>query len=127
MDFNHRKLLGPLNALWKITTPYLPKMKLLILSLDSLRGIGQLEGFQVPSETTAEDNQDWVKLMTDIQRKYGGARIACCFKTRDETGLQRRWSVIVDTKTTISTYDHPVFHRPKDELGGGRYVLQSFE
>jgi len=119
MDLNHRKLLGPLNALWKITTPFLSKMKILILSLDSLRGIGQLEGFQLPAENTPEDDQSWITLMTNIQRKYGGARVACCFKTRDSTGLQRRWSVIVDSQVTISTYDYPVFHRPKDELGGG--------
>ncbi len=66
MDLNHRKLLGPLNSLWKITTPFLPKMKLLILSLDSLRGIAQLEGFSTPQETSSEADPSWVKLMSDI-------------------------------------------------------------
>ena len=84
MDLNHRKLLGTLSSLWSITLPYISKMKIVIFSLDSLRGLAQIEGFSIPDENTPENDPSWTLLMQNLHKKLKGPRVACCFKSRDK-------------------------------------------
>lgn len=69
---------------------------------------------------TSETDPVWISLMERMFKHLGGeTNIACCFKTRDATGLQTRWSVIVDAKGPHTTQPTPTMHVPKDECGGG--------
>ncbi len=78
MDFNHRKPLGPLEQLWGYTTPYIPKLKLLIFSLDTLKELALLEG--LIDQNTAhqslslqkEEDDRWPKLLQRMWEKFKG-------------------------------------------------------
>lgn len=128
MDLNHRKQLGTLGTLWNLTTPFLSKFKLLILSVDSLKELAELEGLQV-QVSAIESDDCWTTILSHLYQKFKGPRMACCFKTRDEKGLQRRWSIVCDANGINSTLSTPgmyfllpnntlVDHVPKDECGG---------
>eukprot|EP01121_Diplochlamys_sp_Union-15-3_P005445 TRINITY_DN1577_c0_g1_i2.p1 TRINITY_DN1577_c0_g1~~TRINITY_DN1577_c0_g1_i2.p1 ORF type:complete len:538 (+),score=103.89 TRINITY_DN1577_c0_g1_i2:45-1658(+) len=119
MDFNHRKQLGTLEKLWDITKPHLKHLDILILSLVSLVELSQLHQLEVPPSGTGEEDPAWPKLLQQLQHKIGVNRLACCFKIRYPSGLQKRWSVIADNEGVHSTIDTPVYHTPKDECGGG--------
>ena len=57
--------------------------------------------------------------MKSLRAHIRAKSLALCRKTRDAAGVQRRWSLFVTEKAKFSTYDTPVWHRPKDECGGG--------
>src|SRR5687768_16557573 len=110
MDLNHRKLLGTLEKLWSMTVKYASKFRLLIMSLDSLRGIAEIEKLgDTPPSDAAESHPIWVSLLLQLYKRLHGPRIACCFKTRNNEGIQRRWSVIVDNDIIYTTDQIPVF------------------
>lgn len=54
-----------------------------------------------------------------LRTEWSLKRLAVCFKSRDESGLQRRWSAIADASGIHTTVNNPVYHRPRDECGGG--------
>lgn len=117
MDFNHRKQLGTLEDLWSVMSPVLSDLELIIFSVGSLVELAELEG--VPHPTVPFDDPEWRRFMAATRSRWGVARLVLCFKTRDVTGLQRRWSALADEQGVHTTYNSPVYHRPKDECGGG--------
>ncbi|EGD74162.1 hypothetical protein PTSG_12407 [Salpingoeca rosetta] len=123
IDFNHRKQLGTLSKLWSIMVPHLQHVELLILSVASLLEIVDQElpvlRSHVPAADTPYEDAAWGALMRAFQHHVCVRRLAVCFKTRDETGLQKRWSVIASDAGVHNTLVTPVYHRPKDECGGG--------
>eukprot|EP01114_Cavostelium_apophysatum_P004421 TRINITY_DN1464_c1_g1_i4.p1 TRINITY_DN1464_c1_g1~~TRINITY_DN1464_c1_g1_i4.p1 ORF type:complete len:542 (+),score=130.41 TRINITY_DN1464_c1_g1_i4:279-1904(+) len=119
MDLNHRKLLGTLESLWNMTTPFLKHFKLFVVSLDQLRGLGPAVGYDLPPENASEEDPAWINILKKLYEKFSGPRIACCFKSRDANGVQKRWSVVCDAQGVHSTFNTPVYHKPKDECGGG--------
>ena len=46
----------------------------------------------IPSAGTPLHNAEWRELMAKLRTRWGIKRLAVCFKSRDEAGLQRRWS-----------------------------------
>eukprot|EP00730_Choanoeca_flexa_P014038 TRINITY_DN5987_c0_g1_i3.p1 TRINITY_DN5987_c0_g1~~TRINITY_DN5987_c0_g1_i3.p1 ORF type:complete len:602 (+),score=128.65 TRINITY_DN5987_c0_g1_i3:2-1807(+) len=121
MDFNHRKQLGTLVDLWSVMSPHLTRLDLLILSVGSMVELAELEGMHdnIPAAGTPLHDQSWLDLLAALNNKWHVKRLAVCFKTRDEQGLQRRWSALVDSDGVHTTYETPVYHKPKDECGGG--------
>ena len=65
------------------------------------------------------DDADVIRAMKSLRAHIRAKSLALCRKTRDAAGVQRRWSLFVTEKAKFSTYDTPVWHRPKDECGGG--------
>eukprot|EP00039_Didymoeca_costata_P031320 m.34176 g.34176 ORF g.34176 m.34176 type:complete len:611 (+) comp8684_c0_seq1:108-1940(+) len=118
MDFNHRKQLGTLEQLWTMMEPQLESLQLLILSLASMVELANMLKIEAPEGAHHEDPA-WTELMTVLRQRWKVARLVVCFKTRDETGLQKRWSVLVDESSAYSTLQTPIYHKPKDECGGG--------
>lgn len=121
LDLNHRPALGTLEELWGHVSPFLSgTVHVLVLSRGQLVGVANLLSVDVAGvEDAVEDDPAWVDLMCKVHAAINGPVLACCFKVRDARGIQRRWSVIVDASGTHSTFDRPVYHRPKDECGGG--------
>eukprot|EP00929_Paragymnodinium_shiwhaense_P014388 TRINITY_DN122292_c0_g1_i1.p1 TRINITY_DN122292_c0_g1~~TRINITY_DN122292_c0_g1_i1.p1 ORF type:complete len:663 (-),score=98.28 TRINITY_DN122292_c0_g1_i1:146-2074(-) len=137
VDLNHRPALGTLAQLWAVVEPELPKICLLILSVDSTVALAELLGIKAaqqkeepPSKKarvtaggvySAEDNLNAQiePLIKAISTKLSGPALACVMKTRDAAGAQQRWSVLVDATGTYTTAHMPTEHTPKDECGGG--------
>lgn len=127
-DLNHRPQLGTLDELWSTVQPYVGHMQLMILSVAQARGLAVLEGFgnmqSLPAEDAEVRSQDWVQLMQFFHKKWSGPSVVLCFKRKLDAesnwgGGQRRWSVLVNDSGVHSTNHAPVWHSPKDELGGG--------
>eukprot|EP01124_Arcella_intermedia_P028941 TRINITY_DN6006_c0_g1_i1.p1 TRINITY_DN6006_c0_g1~~TRINITY_DN6006_c0_g1_i1.p1 ORF type:complete len:601 (+),score=163.09 TRINITY_DN6006_c0_g1_i1:269-1804(+) len=117
MDFNHRPQLGTLEKLWEITKAHLGKLDILILSLESLKGLCGLEGVEF-----GDDIKGALLLLHNKLK----VRLAYCDKKRyfkeiegKDTEVQVRFSVITDNSQLYSTEEYPVHHIPKDECGGG--------
>eukprot|EP00045_Choanoeca_perplexa_P017894 m.270959 g.270959 ORF g.270959 m.270959 type:complete len:632 (+) comp17669_c0_seq19:2242-4137(+) len=121
MDFNHRKQLGTLVELWSVMAPHLTRLNLLILSVGSMVELAELEGMHdvIPHAGTPLSNDGWIELLKALNAKWHVPRLAVCFKTRNDQGLQRRWSALLDKDGVHTTYEQPVYHVPKDECGGG--------
>ena len=119
VDLNHRPQLGSLSELMECMRPHLKYLEVLVVSVDSLKGLATLEGVSVSAQAGGESES--VDMMKAVRSKLGVKRLACCFKkVLDSSGLQRRWSVVCDeTGGVHSTHDLPVVHRPRDQLGGG--------
>ena len=119
VDLNHRPQLGSLSELMECMRPHLKYLEVLVVSVDSLKGLATLEGVSVSAQAGGESES--VDIMKAVRSKLGVKRLACCFKkVLDSSGLQRRWSVVCDeTGRVHSTHDLPVVHRPRDQLGGG--------
>jgi hypothetical protein len=93
----------------------------------------------IPTPGTPLSDAAWITLLKALNAKWHVPRLAVCFKTRDEQGLQRRWSggsrihdgklanliveiraaALLDKNGVHTTYETPVYHIPKDECGGG--------
>lgn len=58
------------------------------LHVFSQQGLHEL----VPNAGTPLHDQAWRELMAKLRTRWSIKRLAVCFKSRDETGLQRRWS-----------------------------------
>eukprot|EP00051_Salpingoeca_urceolata_P033043 m.18593 g.18593 ORF g.18593 m.18593 type:complete len:709 (+) comp5752_c0_seq2:2506-4632(+) len=121
VDFNHRKQLGPLGDLWTVMCPQLSKLQVMIVSVTSLKEIAELEGVGnlVPQNSVPLQDPAWRVFQAHMRLRWGLKRLAVCYKTRDESGLQRRWSAVASASGIHTTVDIPVYHRPKDECGGG--------
>ena len=119
LDLNHRKQLGPLEQLWGYVRPHTSKLDLLILSVDQLNGLAKIETGKDPSFTGETEDKAFLDTMAGLQIDWGCKKVAICRKVRDDKGLQRRWSLLTTLDNTYSTYDLPVWHTPRDDLGGG--------
>eukprot|EP00055_Hartaetosiga_balthica_P006968 m.23224 g.23224 ORF g.23224 m.23224 type:complete len:621 (+) comp5530_c0_seq5:27-1889(+) len=121
VDFNHRPQLGSIDNLWNVLQPYVNKLEFLIMSMDSLRRMSEevFTELSFPPTTTELGNSDWLQFLLDFRAVSNAKRVAVCFKNRNDAGVQKRWSVIVDEAGCHSTELFPVFHKPKDECGGG--------
>ena len=124
LDLNHRPQLGSLEALWDIVAPHAAHFELIILSLDQLQGLVQLQCPQRgPPPDASSSDEECLGHMEALHRGWKCRRVALCRKTRDPSGVQRRWSLLTSFEDgeigTASTHDVPVFHVPKDECGGG--------
>ena len=117
--------------------PHVAKFYVIILSPEQLNGLCAhlnlgLAGLSLPIADDADD-ADVIEAMKALRSHTRAGELALCRKTRDAaTGVQRRWSLVVrsdgggftrwssgPTSASFSTYDTPVWHRPKDECGGG--------
>ena len=87
LDLNHRPQLGTLEELWSIVEPLLPHIRVLVLSVASVRGLSKIFGLTDCSDLT---------LLRKIHAKLMGPVVACCFKSRSKSGVQTRWSAIID-------------------------------
>ena len=124
LDLNHRKQLGTLEELWRIVAPHAAQLELLILSTEQLNGLYQLlrpSKTITPLDADADDDAAFFERLADLQAEWGCRRVALCRKVRDAAGVQRRWSVmtIAGESKGHSTHGLPVWHVPKEELGGG--------
>ena len=124
MDFNHRKQLGPLEDLWSVMEPQLKHLQVIIFSLVSLIEVVEMEGQPIAAageslKDVQKSDPRWRVFMAETRKRWGVARLVVCFKTRDEAGLQRRWSALADAAGVHTTEKIPVYHFPKDECGGG--------
>lgn len=142
-DFNHRPQLGTLDELWALVSPFLKSIHLLILSVASLRGLAALlgvdetdgaakshavkrsrldrggNGEQAAKGLSEGHEVECLPLLRALHAKLLGPALACCFKERDEAGVQTRSSAIVDASGSYSTEETPTRHCPQDECGGG--------
>lgn len=125
-DLNHRPQLGTLEQLWGYVKPLVSAFIVLILSLEQLRGLIKLSGLEpgtINGERAAKkqkiDASADVHMMRQLHAHLNGPALAVCFKNRDSSGLQRRWSVIVDATGVHSTEDVATLHEPQEECGGG--------
>jgi sugar/nucleoside kinase (ribokinase family) len=127
-DLNHRPQLGTLDSLWSTVSPYVSSMQVIILSIAQMRGLAVIEGYgkidSLPAESEAVNSEGWVELLKFFQKKWNGPGVVCCFKRKLDVdsnwgGAQRRWSMLVNSAGVHTTYGMPVWHSPKDELGGG--------
>ena len=72
----------------------------------------------LPAKHTPFDDTAWCDLMQAFQRHTHVRRLAVCFKTRDERGVQKRWSGVsiqratgrVRVKATMHTHTHTYTH-----------------
>jgi sugar/nucleoside kinase (ribokinase family) len=123
IDLNHRPALGTLDNLWDVVAPHLANVYVLILSTTQILGLMRLMKIQDPSHrgthVPATSSPAWPRMMRALYRKLAGPAIVCCFKSRDASGLQTRWSVVCDAAGTHSTRNAPVLHRPLENIGGG--------
>ncbi|CAK0835578.1 unnamed protein product [Prorocentrum cordatum] len=129
LDLNHRPQLGTLEQLWAVVAPKVRHIHLMILAAASVRGLAALLGLDVDGDGAAAKrprladgegaNAALRPLLVSLHAALHGPALACCFKERDASGVQRRWSVVVDSSGVHSTEGTPVVHRPKDECGGG--------
>ena len=106
------------------------RLELLILSVEQLNGLsaihyGSHDTLARPLDGQAPD-ADFLQLMGQLQLKWGCRRVVLCRKERDNAGLQRRWSLMTQLGggsagpvDEYSTHDIPVWHVPRDDLGGG--------
>jgi len=123
MDLNHRKQLGSLEELWAMVAPHAEALEVLILSEEQLAGLAKLHGLPADARGDDEDEQ-LLRTMDALQAKIKCRRVALCRKKRDNTGLQCRWSLMVEKSdgngqsSKVKSYA-PVHHRPRDDLGGG--------
>lgn len=98
--------------------PQLSRVEVLILSVTSLKDLATLEvGYErwsrqgllltlhapsmgwvqglesaIPAISDAMESDVWRKFMATMRKKWRCKRVAVCFKSRDSTGIQRRWS-----------------------------------
>lgn len=130
LDLNYRPQLGPFEHLWLQVAPKLSCLDLLILSAHSTQLLAEhLDGEAAPpakrlrvaagAASDAESTHQVTSLLQTLHSRLAGPALACCLKTSDADGCQRRWSVIVDGAGVHSTEAIPTLHTPKDELGGG--------
>lgn len=137
VDLNHRPQQGTLEELWAIVSPQVPHINFFILSVASVHGLSALLG--VASDSGCDSAPDakrpriagiaakagdgtTVAVLPVLQRvhaKLAGPAVACCLKERDDAGVQKRWSLIIDSEGVHSTEATPTYHTPKDECGGG--------
>ncbi len=89
-------------------------LDLLILSVEQLHGLAKL---LLGTTLTDADEDAYLSVMSRLQAKTKFKRVALCRKTRYSTGVQRRWSLLVDAHTQNKS--NPIYHIPKDECGGG--------
>lgn len=104
--------------------PHVAVFEVIVLSEDQLMGLTALHGMRCPigdEESPADAPDEPLALaMKELQGKWGCKRVALCRKRRDASGLQQRWSVLVESGgVTSSTAAAPVWHRPREDLGGG--------
>lgn len=127
-DLNHRPQLGILDELWAWVSPYVKHFRMIILSVGQIEGLAALEGYpgELPGELSENDDTPWRDVMRFFQKKWGGPAVACCFKRRSESNVQRRWCCIVNETGEVSTKDEPVWHVPKEETGGGSAWASGF-
>lgn len=127
--------MGSLDKLYGIVKEYITKLHIFVLSIDrffivnyfltsSLTGIAEIEGLLDSAKRTEssedllsdEANSLWPNLMLQLYNKYKHPKIACCFKVRNKENVQRRWTVIVDKNGVHTTFNSPVYHKPKDGI-----------
>ena len=113
LDLNHRKQLGTLQELWTIVESVCEGLDLLILSVEQLHGLTKL----LLGTSLADDEDEYMSVLSRLQAKTKFKRVALCRKIRYSTGVQRRWSLLVDAHTQNKS--KPIYHIPKDECGGG--------
>eukprot|EP00036_Acanthoecidae_sp_10tr_P011946 CAMPEP_0182927644 /NCGR_PEP_ID=MMETSP0105_2-20130417/13893_1 /TAXON_ID=81532 ORGANISM="Acanthoeca-like sp., Strain 10tr" /NCGR_SAMPLE_ID=MMETSP0105_2 /ASSEMBLY_ACC=CAM_ASM_000205 /LENGTH=619 /DNA_ID=CAMNT_0025065601 /DNA_START=14 /DNA_END=1873 /DNA_ORIENTATION=+ len=120
MDFNHRPQLGTLDELWSVMLPQLSGLEIIIFSVGNIIDLAKMHGIghEIPDKCPLTDAR-WRILMARLRDILKVNRLAVCFKTRDDSGLQRRWSAIADKSGVHTTVKNPVYHRPRDECGGG--------
>ena len=126
LDLNHRPALGTFSKLWEIVRSELFCVRFLVLSRASLCNLGTYLGLKdrvrlverSPFEIEGNFNT-WLDLMNEVHRILNGPILCVCFKTRDQKGLQTRWSAAIDGCDTYTSKSSPVLHIPKDECGGG--------
>ena len=126
LDLNHRKQLGTLAELWAVVKPHVRRLELLILSVEQLNGLAELElGSSAGAVANDAPDDDVFALMGALHARWRCRRVALTRKVRDAMGVQRRWSVLTQlggdgaTPEPFSTHGIPVWHAPRDDLGGG--------
>jgi sugar/nucleoside kinase (ribokinase family) len=126
LDLNHRPQLGTLPELWNIVLPYLSSIQVIVLSIGQIIGLAKIEGYTAPlpsGDLTVASSERWIPVLQYLYDKWKGPAVICCFKIKGESsnwgGVQRRWSVLVNSAGVHTTTATPVWHSPKDELGGG--------
>lgn len=90
-DLNHRKQLGTLAQLWTIAAPHVPRLELLILSLEQLNGLALIELGEAaapPPLAVDADDADYFALMERLQLRWKCRRLVLCRKVRDASGVQ---------------------------------------
>lgn len=91
MDLNHRPKLGTLPDLWKMVKPFVHRLQVLVLALSSIKGLAELEEIS-PLPEGPEESVIWIETMKKLREKWNIPLVACCFKSRNEEGVQKRWS-----------------------------------
>ena len=104
---------GTLQELWTIVESVCDGLDLLILSVEQLHGLTKL----LLGTSLADDEDEYMSVLSRLQAKTKFKRVALCRKIRYSTGVQRRWSLLVDAHTQNKS--KPIYHIPKDECGGG--------
>jgi len=122
-------------------------LKFIVFSLKTVRQIAVLCGVaNVPEPSSFElagtpidDNASggggggksitdpcWFQLLIDLRELLltrnvldSSTALGTCFKTRNEHGIQTRWSAVATASGIHTTIDIPTLHVPKDECGGG--------
>ena len=88
-------MLAPIPALLvhyqAIVLPHLKNLEVLVFSVGQLLELAELEGVASPAHVEFQDAR-WRQFMAVMRERWGLKRLVVCFKTRDQTGLQRRWS-----------------------------------
>jgi len=132
LDLNHRKQLGSLEELWAMVAPHCPFLEVLVLSVDQLQGLAGLPQLNAALKESPK-TRTFFDVMRTLRAMCKCKRLVVCRKTRDASGLQRRWSLLVEEAcaaggvvSELSTNSTPVLHRPKDECGGGSAWMAGF-
>lgn len=118
IDLNYRPQLGSLENLLEIIYPYITNLHkgccFLIIAEKDLLGFSNWLNINLNyKEITYEKNKD---LLFRISQ-YLPVPLSCCFKKRDEKGVQTRWSILCQNEKIIIS--DGVIHYPNDECGGG--------
>jgi len=118
IDLNYRPQLGSLENLLEIMYPYITDLgkgcRFIIIAEKDLVGFAKWLNIEIKNrKTNYETNKD---LLFRISQ-YLPVPLSCCFKKRNEKGVQTRWSVLCQNEKIVIS--DGIVHFPNDECGGG--------